>query len=302
MFLFTCKPPDMINYYELVKSNPEYFKQFSCNDLLFLNYDCPVELKKAAKWSAHNYIYYVLTGRKTIHAAETSLTLTKGSIAFMKKGACIVEQFYDEPFCVVVFIMPDTFIDNFLKQYAPGEQPTAFSTLPIIPVYDDALIKNFYQSIIPYFVSADNVPADILELKFKELLLYILHNPDNEELRNYLLSLRDRDGSSLRNIMENNYAYNLKIEEYAKMTNRSVSSFKRDFECIYKTTPGRWLMDKKLAHAKRLLISSNTSIADVAFDSGFENTAHFSRMFKQKTELTPMEFRKRAALRETMAV
>lgn len=292
----------MINYYELVKSNPEYFKQFSCNDLLFLNYDCPVELKKVAKWSAHNYIYYVVTGKKTLHTGETSLTLTKGSIAFMKKGACIVEQFYDEPFCVVVFIMPDTFINNFLKEYAPGEKAATHSSLPIIPVYDDAMITNFYQSIIPYFVSADNVPADILELKFKELLLYILHNPANEELRNYLLSLREDATSTFRDIMENNYSYNLRVEEYAKMTNRSVSSFKRDFEAIYKTTPGRWLMDKKLARAKKLLIDSTASIADVAFDSGFENTAHFSRMFKQKTGLTPMEFRKKAAQRETVAV
>ena len=54
----------MINYYELVKNNPEYFKQFSCKDLLFLNYDCPVKLKKVAKWSEHHYIYYVLSGKK----------------------------------------------------------------------------------------------------------------------------------------------------------------------------------------------------------------------------------------------
>ena len=152
----------MINYYELVKSNPAYFKQFSCKDLLFLNYDCPVEVKKLAKWSEHNYIYYVLTGKKTLHTTDTSVTLTKGSIAFIKKGACIVEQFFDEPFCIVVFIMPDSFIHSFLKDHALGEKPTASSTRPIIPVYDDAMINGFYHSIIPYFASADSVPAEIL--------------------------------------------------------------------------------------------------------------------------------------------
>ena len=75
----------MINYYELVKNNPEYFKQFSCKDLLFLNYDCPVKLKKVAKWSQHHYVYYVLSGKKTLHTTEESLTLTSGSIAFVKK-------------------------------------------------------------------------------------------------------------------------------------------------------------------------------------------------------------------------
>lgn len=291
----------MINYIELVRNNPGYFKQFSCNDLLFLNYDCPVELKKAAKWSEHNYIYYVLSGRKTLHTPETAITLTAGSIAFIKKGACIIEQFFVEPFCVVVFVMPDTFINSFLKDYAPGEKPTAPSTLPIIPIYDDIMIKGFYQSIIPYFVNADNVPADILELKFKELFLYILHNPDNAELRNFLLSLRNSNGSSLREIMENNYAYNLKLEEYAKLTNRSVSSFKRDFQAVYKTSPGRWLMDKKLERAKKLLLQSDARISDVAFDSGFENTAHFSRMFRQKSGITPMEYRKAGIQKQSVA-
>jgi AraC-like DNA-binding protein len=102
--------------------------------------------------------------------------------------------------------------------------------------------------------------------------------------------------------MENNFAYNLGIEAFARMTNRSVSSFKRDFQSIYNITPGRWLIDKKLAHAKKLLMQTHNSIADVAFDSGFENTAHFSRLFKQKTGITPMEYRKKTVEKLAVAV
>lgn len=101
--------------------------------------------------------------------------------------------------------------------------------------------------------------------------------------------------------METNYAYNLTIEVYARLTNRSVSSFKRDFQSLYKTTPGRWLIEKKLERAKKLLIQNDSTIADAAFDSGFENTAHFCRLFKQKTGLTPMQYRKRVVQREVLA-
>jgi AraC family transcriptional regulator, exoenzyme S synthesis regulatory protein ExsA len=281
----------MINYYELVKNNPDYFKQFSCKDLLFLNYDCPVKLKKVAKWSEHHYIYYVLAGKKTLHTTDSSITLTKGSIAFIRKGACIVEQFFEEVFCVVVFIIPDSFIVSFLDDYLPGEQPAAASKSLIIPVYDDVRIQSFYQSLAPYF-SSDEIPEALLELKFRELMLHILHNPQNKELKNYFLSLRSEKSSPLKEIMEANYAYNLSIEAYAKLTNRSVSSFKRDFQALYQTTPGRWLIEKKLERARRLLLKGNESIASVAFESGFENAAHFSRLFKQKTGLTPLQFRK----------
>ena len=291
----------MINYYELVKNNPEYFKQFSCRNLLFLNYDCPVDLKKVAKWSEHHYIYYVLTGKKILHTTQGSLEMTKGSIAFIKKGACIVEQFFDEVFCIVVFIIPDSFIISFLDDYMPGEKPAGPSEQLIIPVYDDMRVQTFYQSIIPYFATTNEVPEALLELKFKELLLSILHNPENEELRNYFLSIRSQQGSALKEIMESNYAYNLSLEAFARLTHRSVSSFKRDFQALYRTTPGKWLMEKKLERAKKLLLSDDRAVAHIAFESGFENTAHFSRIFKQKTGCTPLQFRKQAAEKPAMA-
>jgi AraC-like DNA-binding protein len=283
----------MINYVDLVINNPGYYRQFSCKDLLFLNYDCPVKLKKVAKWSDRNYIYYVVTGKKTLHTIDNSITLTGGSIAFIKKGACIAEQYFDDPFCVVVFIMPDAFILSFLKDYGVGEKASLTETSPIIPLQDDHLTQHFYQSIIPYFATADNIPEQVLELKFRELLLYLLHNPANEELRSYFLSLKE-ERNTLQETMENNYAYNLGIEEFARITNRSVSTFKREFQAIYKTTPGKWLMEKKLTHAKKLLIETDDPISSVAFDSGFENTAHFSRLFKQKTGVTPLEYRKKS--------
>ncbi len=292
----------MLNYYELLKNNPEYFKQFSVKELLFLNYDCPVSVKKAAKWSEHNYIFYVVSGKKTFHTLEGSVTLQSGAIAFIKKGACIIEQFYEEAFCIVAFIMPDSFIRSFLKDYATGKPAVVSETPPVIEVYGDEMIKSFYQSIIPYFVSASTVPEEILELKFRELLLHLLHNPANEELHKYFLSIKGQETTAIPEIMEKNFAYNLGIEAYAKLTNRSISSFKRDFQAIYKTTPGKWLIEKKLARAKKLLLQSEDSIANVAFESGFENTAHFSRLFKQKTGSTPMEFRKRAAEKTPLAI
>ena len=129
-----------------------------------------------------------------------------------------------------------------------------------------------------------------------------MHNPENEELKNYFLSIRQEGYSPIKEVMEANYAYNLTIDAYARLTNRSVSSFKRDFQALYKTSPGRWLIDKKLDRAKQLLLQTAQAITDVAFDSGFENTAHFSRLFKQKTGITPMEFRKKATERQVLAV
>jgi AraC-like DNA-binding protein len=91
--------------------------------------------------------------------------------------------------------------------------------------------------------------------------------------------------------MEENYCFNLKMEEYAQLSNRSLSTFKRDFQKIYKTVPGKWLLEQRLNHAWRLLSASHKTISETTFESGFENISHFSRSFKKRFGVTPSAFK-----------
>ncbi len=92
--------------------------------------------------------------------------------------------------------------------------------------------------------------------------------------------------------MEDNYCFNLKTEQYAQLCNRSLSAFKRDFQKIMHTTPGKWLLEKRLNHALQLLLNSGKNVNEVAFESGFENASHFTRSFKERYLVTPSEMRK----------
>ena len=49
--------------------------------------------------------------------------------------------------------------------------------------------------------------------------------------------------------------------------------------------------DYVIQKAKNILLRSNQSISEIAFDLGFEYTQSFSRLFKNKTGLSPVEFR-----------
>lgn len=288
----------VVNYIELVKNNPEYFKQFSCKELLFLNYDCPVKETKLAKWSEHNYFYYVITGKKILHTPVHTWDLTQGSFVFVKKGACVIEQFFQEPFCVVVFVMPDVFISRFIANYRDQlpEATQGVSNELIIKLAEDDALKAFCNSIMAFFTSPVKPSEGLLELKFNELLLHVANNPANAEFISYLHFVATSKETSLQSIMEANYSYNLELDAYAKLCNRSLSSFKRDFQHLYKTTPGKWLLAKRLEHARKLLLTTNKTLADIGFESGFENQTHFSRVFKEKIGVPPLQYRKQQAV------
>ena len=119
--------------------------------------------------------------------------------------------------------------------------------------------------------------------------------PDRSEFGNGYAT-RKRAGLDFEQIMTENYLYNLKVEEFAKLCGKSLSAFKRDFKDTFETTPSRWIKSKRLEHARKLLIESDLNINQVCYDSGFINASHFIKSFKEKYNLPPHQYRARHLL------
>ncbi len=52
-----------------------------------------------------------------------------------------------------------------------------------------------------------------------------------------------------------------------------------------------WITDRKLTFAKYLLLNSALSVKEIAYRMDFSEPTHFSRFFKNHTQLNPMEFK-----------
>lgn len=243
-------------------------------------------------WSHHNYIVYVMEGRKIWHTAHGSYDLRKGSCVFVRNGATIVEQFFDAVFCIVLFFVPDDFISDVLKTKSIPLGKTDKKYEPVIPIDNHETLDAFYQSMVPYFGNPKPPDPSLLELKFRELILAIADNPKNTEIQSYFSFLLHQPQTvSLQKIMDDNYCFNLKLEEYAQLSNRSLSAFKRDFQKHFNTTPGKWLLKKRLDHGMHLLSNAGKTVSEAAFESGFENPSHFSRSFRQYFGIAPTTVR-----------
>jgi AraC-like DNA-binding protein len=214
--------------------------------------------------------------------------MQKGSCVFVRKGASIIEQFFDNGFCLVLFFMPDEFLCDTLKTKTTPIVKPGVKYEPVMLLEANETLEAFFVSMSSYFSSTKEPDQSLLELKFRELILTIADNPRNSELLSYFCSLlHEPQTAALQRIMEDNYCYNLKLEEYAELCNRSLSAFKRDFEKYFGTTPGKWLLEKRLTHAMHLLENMHKTVGEAAFESGFENPSHFSRQFKARFGTPP---------------
>jgi AraC-like DNA-binding protein len=149
-------------------------------------------------------------------------------------------------------------------------------------------LEGYFHSMLTYFRGINRPPDHILVLKLKELLLNLINS--DPLLTAYFNNMTESDKPSLRQIMEKNYCFKLRLEDYAELCHRSLSTFKRDFQQIYNETPGKWIMKRRIEKAANILANSNQSVTEVAFETGFEDLSHFSRVFKKLTGKNPTEY------------
>ncbi len=286
----------MTNHYDFVKANPGLFKQFSCNEALFLIIDCPPEFVKAEDWIDHNCFLHVITGNHLLFSRERSWLISKGSTVFIKKGGLGIQKIDEDAFCALMFYVPDNYIHSFLndKKCEPLQfEHSSISNDMLIDLETNEVLIAFFNSVLSYFETDRQPTEELLELKFKELLLNIISNPANKELTAYLYKVSLSGNNDLRDIMERNYLYNLSPDEFARICHRSLSKFKRDFDIVFGMPPGKWIMEKRLEYASRLLPNSKKAIADVVIESGFTNVTHFDKVFKKYFGETPLQYRKK---------
>lgn len=91
--------------------------------------------------------------------------------------------------------------------------------------------------------------------------------------------------------MNKNFDKTISLNEVAKLANMSDVSFSRFFRQRTGNTFVDSLTEIRLGHASRILIESTNSIAEVAYNCGFNNISNFNRIFKKKKGCTPRDFR-----------
>lgn len=285
----------MLNVYDFLKYQPELYKQFTCKEMLFALYDCPQVRKADDVFTHHNIFVFDISGNKRFYRAGKSWLFEPGNGILMKKGAFIQEIYLGVGYRSINFYVPDSHLRQLIRVFHAFNNDKVLPhqpTEPIIELSISEATNYFLQSIIACFSQQPPPSEELLEHTFHQLIFSILENPANQPVISYLNSIAEQPKTSLYEIMEANYMYNLSLSDFARISNRSLATFKRDFKSIFNTPPAKWLIEKRLGYAQLLLNTTQKSINEISFESGFKNNAHFIRTFKEKYGMPPFHYRK----------
>jgi AraC family transcriptional regulator len=86
-------------------------------------------------------------------------------------------------------------------------------------------------------------------------------------------------------------AETISLDDVAKEVDIHPVHLARQFRKFYGCTLGEYLRELRIQSACRKLSTSDMALVDIALAAGFSHQAHFSRLFKRYTGMTPTEFR-----------
>ena len=120
-----------------------------------------------------------------------------------------------------------------------------------------------------------NLYAEALKTEQKQ---YAKSNPRLEEITNL--------------IFDNYCDPDFSVEKISEKTNLSQMHVRRILKASLDVSPIEYILHLRLEKAKVLLRSSNYSVSEVAGAVGIADPYYFSRLFKNKIGMTPLEYKK----------
>jgi AraC family transcriptional regulator, arabinose operon regulatory protein len=160
---------------------------------------------------------------------------------------------------------------------------------------------------------SDNSPKNVInnttrKIIFEDILLHLelSNNFDNIIYGNcflysYLASFQSTEIKISSNendviqqciqLMKQNLDKNLKLADFSRILNISASHLSATFKTRMKYSPIHLYTTYKIQRACQLLVGEPKPIKNIAFELGFEDQYHFSRVFKNEMGLSPKLFR-----------
>jgi len=247
---------------------------------------------KRTSFITEHTLIFVLQGHKFLHIEEQTHTAEAGHLVLLKRGIYALSEFVPDGlnYEALLLFFTDDFARKFLHthQLATTKSPATAAHL-VIPTNE--LLDAFKTQFMGYFGKTLQGLESILYLKLQELMLLLLGGPQGKQVLAFLQNIAFGQPLDIDFIVRKHLLQPLSLEELAKLSGRSLASFKRDFQQQYNSAPKKWINEQRLEHARMLLQHSSKNVTEVAMECGFENIPHFIRIFKQKFGFTPNTIR-----------
>jgi AraC family transcriptional regulator, exoenzyme S synthesis regulatory protein ExsA len=239
-----------------------------------------------------NMLSLLMEGEKLIHYEGSIIHYTPRSILLLGSGNYLFTERLS-PTQKVNSIM--LFFDDALLPHVENRKAVIDGHPPVEPTSHvlfpkDEYIGQFIQSLQTLLATPALLTPAMQTVKLTELLVYLCHQHPALYTAFQHRKKAKPEEQVLKQTVEENIGNNLLLDELAFLCNMSLATFKRKFTKLYNTSPARWLQQRRLEAAARLLAQQKGKPTDLYLQAGYENHSSFSQAFKAHFGVSPKDY------------
>lgn len=228
---------------------------------------------------SHHLICFQLSGCKDVHNQKQHITIDHSSLLLLNAGGVLMSETlsHKKEYETLLFFYSNDFLSNFCIRHRihPNFDETAQK---LIIIKKDEFLHAFGDTVL---LLKNNRNSEALDaIKTEEILLYLYEQHTKLMSGFFHLALEANSELKVAEIIHSPNATGMSVEEMAFLCNMSVSTFKRHFQSIYQTSPGRYINGLRMQRAQQLLMM-NRRASEIFEELGYESQSSFSHEFKK---------------------
>lgn len=237
-----------------------------------------------------HYLVYIYSGEMLFTENGKEISIRAGECIFVRRDhrlSFIKHPIGDENFKSISLRFNRNFLRKYYQTLTPKNIPKNTQPLKssVFRLPKSPNLESLFMSMIPYFETDEEPQEEVIKLKIQEGILSLLRTDKN--FFPILFDFTEPWKIDILDFLNENYMYNLSMEEIASYTGRSLATFKRDFNKVSNLSPQKWLIKKRLEKAHELIVDKGRSISDACYEVGFKNRSHFTTAFKKHYGYSP---------------
>jgi len=142
------------------------------------------------------------------------------------------------------------------------------------------------------FSIKDKLQGEMLRSLLKRLLIMSTRMIKQDMLEPDITNIQIDIIRQYNLLVEKYFREKHQVKDYADLLFRSPKTLSNSFHKYGKKTPLSIIHERIILEAKRLLLYSDKTTEEIAFDLGYKNSGHFSKFFKKQEGVSPSLFKK----------
>lgn len=267
------------------------------NNLIHMNYKTLTSKTGSLKehYHAGYEMIFITEGQSKFTIEDNTYTYERNNLLFLNDLEKHKMNLLDTPYSRYIVIVDSNYLDGIIKDNILlsifKNRTNGYNNGFKVKEQHLEFITSTLEDLMKIFSNK----SEFWQMEFMaklSILLVFLYRNYQEQFPISRIDKKEERILNIQNFIDINFREDIDLNLLVDTFFISKYYLSHSFKEVTGFTIKQYILLKRISYSKNLLYFTNSSITDIALDSGFNCQSSFIRSFKKREDITPLQFRK----------